>query len=255
MADPGAAAGADPSWPVPPEGWRHDAPDPPDAFPVPFTWVDGVVLAIWTLIAQLIVAIPFAASGAEESDPLLPSVFALASQALTLVGAIVWLRGRHVWSWRLLGPVRPRWRHVVIGVGVGVVGYLLVVVLIVMFVGAFGPVEAPGQRLLEESAAGGLVAVLAGLVGVVAAPVVEELIFRGVLFQSLRARVGVFPAMGVSAMVFGAVHFLPLLYSVALAILGFWLAAAFHRTGTLIVPVVAHATFNLIAIVLTVTVV
>lgn len=33
-------------------------------------------------------------------------------------------------------------------------------------------------------------------------------------------------------------------FVVLLAIFGFWLAAAFHHTGSLLVPVVAHAVFN-----------
>ena len=252
-----AAQVDDPAWPPPPPGWRHDAPDPPDAFPVPWRWWDGLVLVLWTIGAQIVAVTGFLLAGFEVDDLDTTdagiTVFALA-QVLGVAGSLLWLRRRGALSWRLLGPVRPRWGHVVTGILVGAAGFWLVFLVLAIVSNAFGPVQAPEQPVLERATTGVLGAVLGVVVGALGAPVLEELVFRSVLFQALRARTGLFPAMGMSAMVFGLAHVFtgPDAYGfmAALAIFGFWLAGAFHRTGTLVVPVVAHATFNLTAIVM-----
>jgi membrane protease YdiL (CAAX protease family) len=91
----------------------------------------------------------------------------------------------------------------------------------------------------------------------VAAPVAEELLFRGVLFKGLRdglrARFGRAPAVGLAAVlsgsVFGALHlgggqdaFIPVLVA-----LGVLLALAYEWSGTLYVPIAIHALNNAIA--------
>lgn len=86
-----------------------------------------------------------------------------------------------------------------------------------------------------------LVAML--LVACVLAPLNEELIFRGVIYRFCRQRFGRGLALGVSGVLFGALHqnwagFVPL------ALLGVALALAYERTGDLRVPVLAHALFN-----------
>lgn len=233
-------------WPERPEDWRHDAPDPPDAFAVPFTWGQGVALAGWSILAQFSAAIPFLVIGADPSAGLNLYTFLFLAQALTLLGIYLYLRSRNAWTWHLLGPVRPRWKHVPIGVGVGVAGYLIVVVLGAIAVELVGPIQPPDQELVRRSLEGGFATVLGMIAGVGIGPVVEELIYRGAVFQGLRERLGLWPAMGLSALLFGLVHLLAPFYMAILAIFGFWLAGAFHRTGSLVVPIVGHATFNAI---------
>lgn len=126
---PAGDPGSQRPWPQRPEGWRHDAPDPPDAFAVPFTWGHGVVLAGWSILAQFTAVIPFLAFGIDPQSGLNLYWFLFLAQALTLLGIYLYLRSRGAWTWHLLGPVRPRWKHVPLGIGVGVVGYLIVVVL------------------------------------------------------------------------------------------------------------------------------
>lgn len=233
-------------WPPRPEGWRHDAADPSHAFEVPFTWRHGVMLAVWSILAQFTAVVPFVAVGADPGAGLNLYGFLFLAQAITLAGIYLFLRSRDAWTWHLLGPVRPAWRHLWQGMGVGVVGYLIVVVLGALAVELVGPIEPPNQEILWRSLEGGVATVLGIAVGVGVGPVVEELVYRAVLFQGLRQRLGVWPAMGLSALVFGVVHLLAPFYLAILTIFGFWLAWAFHRTGSLVVPVVGHATFNAI---------
>jgi membrane protease YdiL (CAAX protease family) len=85
------------------------------------------------------------------------------------------------------------------------------------------------------------------LVVCVAAPLVEELTFRGVGYSLLRARFGVRPAILVSALLFGLAHglveALPLLvaFGVGLA----WLR---ERQSSTIPGMILHGTFNAIAL-------
>jgi membrane protease YdiL (CAAX protease family) len=62
------------------------------------------------------------------------------------------------------------------------------------------------------------------IVGAVFAPLVEEIFFRGFLFQGFRARYGWVPAMLISAAIFAAAH-LDLVVFIPTFILGCLLAA------------------------------
>lgn len=243
----------DPAWPDQPPDWRHDAPDPPDAFPVPFTILDGFGLVAWSIVAQLFVAVPLRAAGVDLAAGGVGFLLAaIVMQLFTLAGLLAWLRVRGALSWRLLGPIRATARRIPVGVGVGVVGFLIVTTLVLVVDRMVGGVEPPEQLALEASLGSGVAVVIGTLMAVVLAPVVEETIFRGVLFQALRHKMGVFPGMFLSGAVFAVVHteLSQPLYLLALWMFGIWLAGAFHRTGTLLVPILGHATFNATAITL-----
>jgi membrane protease YdiL (CAAX protease family) len=93
-----------------------------------------------------------------------------------------------------------------------------------------------------------LVQVSLGFVAVVfAAPLGEEVFFRGFLFSALRRRFGLPAGALLSAVVFGLFHFVggPLLV-VLMICFGIALALLFHRRGSLAAPIAAHAIFNLV---------
>jgi membrane protease YdiL (CAAX protease family) len=76
-------------------------------------------------------------------------------------------------------------------------------------------------------------------------PVAEEVLFRGILYQALRQRVGVAIAALVSAVGFAALHAQPS-PSAAIVFLpmGILFAAAFERTRSLYPSMLLHATYN-----------
>ena len=80
----------------------------------------------------------------------------------------------------------------------------------------------------------------------VAAPFFEELFFRGVLFNSLRAKWGVVAGVIVSAVLFGLVHPLPI-GLLPILVLGAVFAVVFHERGSLLPCMVAHALNNAVA--------
>ena len=85
------------------------------------------------------------------------------------------------------------------------------------------------------------------LVAVVMAPLFEEVIFRGFLFRGFANSWGWVWGALASAAIFGAAH-LQLDVFLPLAALGFVLAWAYHRTGSLWTCITMHALFNLIAV-------
>lgn len=86
------------------------------------------------------------------------------------------------------------------------------------------------------------------LLAVVAAPLFEELIFRGFLFRGLANSWGWVLGAAASSAVFGAAH-AQLTIFVPLFALGFALAWVYKRTGSLWTAIAFHALFNAISVV------
>jgi membrane protease YdiL (CAAX protease family) len=108
-----------------------------------------------------------------------------------------------------------------------------------------GLVATPGllnRQTVALPAAWGVTFVL----GVLIAPVIEEMLYRGVILHRLSRRWGVRGGVVASSLLFALMHFsLPLL---SRFLLGVILANAFIKTRTLLVPIVMHATFNGLAL-------
>lgn len=247
---------ADPPWPGQGRGDRSTPAAERYPFPVPWTVLDAVAIVLWTLLAQLVVGVPLATFGYGTGGALEIGMALVAVEAVTIVGILAWLRARGILSWRILGPVRPRWRHVGVGAAVGVAGFLLATVVPEVIRRWIGLPAPPRQQILDTVASADAGIWLLVVTVVVIAPVLEEVVFRGLLFQVLRRRLGVWPGILLSSLTFAIVHLelvdRPLSLG-ALLVLGAWLAGAFHRTGSLVVPITAHALFNGVAIVATLT--
>ncbi len=84
---------------------------------------------------------------------------------------------------------------------------------------------------------------------VVVAPFVEELVFRGIIFNAVRGKVKPMFAAVLSATLFAYGHpgLLQLLYAF---IIGFMFAYAYHHTRKLWVPIAMHSVINLVVYVL-----
>jgi len=86
-------------------------------------------------------------------------------------------------------------------------------------------------------------AVLAVTSMTIVAPIVEEIVFRGLLFGALASGLGVLASALVTALLFGAVHG-DLLFFPAIAALGLVTALAYAATGNLWVAIILHALNN-----------
>jgi len=218
----------------------------PDVPAVPWRWTDALLVLVLVFLSGIVV---------------LPVLTALRlgvffTPTLTVVGAILMgslsilvVRARHPQHWRLLfGSRAPRWADVGVGVGaalVGLVGVTLIVVLLTL--GGQPPqVQAELRDAMDNRSTLPLIA----LATILVVPIAEELLYRGVLFQALRTRLGRWPAMGLSGFIFGLLHVQwdsvagTLLLLAAFYPFGMWLAWLLERRRTLLVPIVCHATYN-----------
>ncbi len=84
----------------------------------------------------------------------------------------------------------------------------------------------------------------------VAAPIAEELFFRGFCFTALRRWIGVAGGAIATGVIFGAIHAgsAEVEFLVPLAVLGALLCVLYHRTGSLLPCMVLHALNNALAL-------
>ncbi len=87
------------------------------------------------------------------------------------------------------------------------------------------------------------------VLAVIVAPVVEEIIFRAGMFRFMRTRFPRWLALGFPAVVFASMHG-SLVAAGPLFALGIVFAIAYEKTGRIMVPIIAHALFNLNTLVL-----
>ncbi len=87
------------------------------------------------------------------------------------------------------------------------------------------------------------------VVVVILAPVSEEIIFRGCLYRFLKERMPMWIAIAASAVLFSLMHRNSMGF-VALGLLGALLCVVYERTGSLKVPILLHAIFNLNTVIL-----
>ncbi len=164
-----------------------------------------------------------------------------------------WTQGTHSLV-RDLG-LRFRWIDLV-GIPIGIGGQFLVALMyvpIASHVHNFNQrFSAPSQRLVGGSH--GLGYAVIALCTVIGAPFFEELFFRGVLLRSLARLFGNFlgwvgPALAmiVTGVLFGLAH-AESLQLLGLAVFGIILSFVSYRTGRLGMNMVAHASFNLVAL-------
>ena len=83
----------------------------------------------------------------------------------------------------------------------------------------------------------------------IVAPAAEETFFRGFLFGWLRGRVAQWPAVALSALVFGLAHLQPVVL-IPLFLLGCMLAIVYERSGSLLPGIFIHGLFNLVGVTL-----
>jgi hypothetical protein len=184
----------------------------------------------------------------------------IVSNAVTMGVLILWLRTAHPGWARIIGwPARSRVvRELAAGAGFGILvriaSAMVASAVVVVLRGASDrPVELPTQ-ISPDLTGWGLVSF--AVFAVVAAPTLEEFVFRGLLFRSIADRRGFWLGALVSAIAFGAFHLLTPgegLDVLALGIThvgtGFGLAWIYWRRRNLLASIAGHAVFNLIAVV------
>lgn len=199
--------------------------------------VEALILWLAAGLALGLAAARFRPAG--DSAPVL-----VLTTVLTGLVPILWLRlaarGKLDLGWRLERP----WRRAAVGVAAAGVATpaLLVLHQFLKAHTSSAPMDHPLVPLLVTAPGWASKALLAAALCLIV-PVLEETVFRGILFRGLRQRWSFAPAAVLSATVFAFGHgslpgFAPY---VLLGILLSWL---YERTGSLVGPTAAHASFN-----------
>jgi membrane protease YdiL (CAAX protease family) len=281
---PGATArGATPAPPVPPpppgdtsSGAAGSWPPPPGAAPADSdargagrpggsarpdrpSLADAIVLPIWVLAGQLVGGLLILPLMLVQGLDIGMSQEALIGVTVVLGWSVV---GVGLWLWlRLRGAWQPDWhaghapwstlKASMAGVGGALGGFVVMQLMVAAVVGITG--QEPPEQEIFELLSDPMLAWVIGATAVLAAPIVEEIVFRGVVMDVLRRRWGWWTSALVQAAIFSAIHIETLTSAtmfVTLAMLGFIFAWLRRVTGSLVAPIVAHLVFNLISLVL-----
>lgn len=210
-----------------------------------YSWVDLLlVTAVGFGLANAAVA-DFLARGPASlglSDLASTSIaWALINLTQLLVGcAVVYRRCGSLG--RPLMLTRPRPSQVGAGAAWGLASAVVTSVLVVLLPAAItedGGAEGgypPGPLLAQL--------VFAVTFGAIVSPLYEEVLYRGVLFAGLAARMPAFAAIAISASIFAVAHLPRILNTITALLTGLLFAWLLHRYRNLWVPITAHAVAN-----------
>jgi membrane protease YdiL (CAAX protease family) len=210
--------------------------DPTASPPARVSLSDGLMAAMFFFVLQI--AIVLTASDGDKptmADSLL---------AFGIAGPATWAVARFLFWWfgtsavpRFLGP------GVVRGVTWGIGGGLLVAAAGLLYLRGFASLF-PASAVSPPLGAGDRWQLF--LLGVLAAPLAEEFIFRGLIYGGLRRSRGPAVAAIASAALFALLHAPASCAPVFLV--GIAAAAVYERCGLLLGPTVVHAVYNAIVL-------
>ncbi|MDQ3006358.1 MAG: CPBP family intramembrane metalloprotease [Chloroflexota bacterium] len=196
------------------------------------SWIGVLLLALVNIGLLVIVS-------QDPSRLLVQSATLIIVQLAYLLPLVLIFTWRHI-SWKHLGFGRFDWNVLGLGCGLLIASYVIIIIhnLILMAL----KIDTQGAEILEllnslESP------VWFFFVGAVLAPIVEEMFFRGFLFQGFRQKYGWVSAALLSSGIFAAAH-LDLVALIPTFILGCLLAYVYHRSNSVWPGVVLHVLVN-----------
>jgi hypothetical protein len=216
---------------------------------------------VFSLISGTIAGKSAAQLQAIATAPVPPEWYVVSTLLGLWIGFIgaPWVASRTQGSRNFVRDMGLRFRVIdVVGIGFGIGGQILVGLMYAPFQHDIHNFNAPSQRLTGASHGAGFVII--AVATVLLAPAAEEVLFRGLLMKSLvrlftplRAAgvgraAGVVLAVVADGLLFGLAHGEWVQFA-GLATFGIVLAAISYRTGRLGMNMVAHASFNLVAII------
>ncbi len=207
----------------------------PSASPPPrVSAADGTLAAILFFLLQFLFNGALALAGHPVTLPASTLAFALA-------GAIVYSLARLLY-WRSGTSGVPRlWHGSWNGAWRGAFGWGALMALPALAAGVLWMAILRRHGLAPAPAPLAAMAWLAPL-SILAAPIFEEFIFRGLVFGGMRRSLSAAPAMAASAALFAVIH--SPLNMLPVFVLGLCTAYAAERSKSLLAPMLAHALYN-----------
>ncbi|WP_460621728.1 lysostaphin resistance A-like protein [Hymenobacter tenuis] len=191
----------------------------------------------WYLLVTLLVGLPtslLASKVLHLSKSVTGMVVAVLSN-VALLGFMRWKAGKR-WNPVQFTGQEQGWLYALLPL---LVPALVMVLSVVQLLGLPDWQQRFFEELVHEPVA-------AFLVGVVAVPILEEVLFRGVILQALLRTYRPWVAIGQSALLFGIIHFNPA-QSLGTALIGVVLGWLYYRTRSLWLCISIHALNNLLA--------
>ena len=229
-------------------------------------WSDvGISIGVWVasvvmlLIVPLIYTLPYLVWRIVKFGP--PSPEALQSDKLLIFYSVIGILPTHlltfviVWLLITYGGRRPFWKNIDFdwpsGSSPMVVTLVSALVATLLFIVALAITSLYGARktdldiLIESSI---YTRVATAFVAVATAPLVEEVIYRGLLYKTLEKAAGMGVAIALVSLLFAGVHVFQYRNNLAvilvITVLSFTLTAARAVTGKLLPSFIIHLVFN-----------
>ncbi len=192
-----------------------------------------------------------------SQDPLGMATFSLVSYVITMIPAFLLIYFIAIrpnglnpldalclrWKTRSFGPFKLLFA--------GILGWCSIIPLVMLgaliassFLGSQGSDNPILAQIAQVVSSKNYLAIFILLFTVAAvAPICEEIIFRGFLYSALKSRIGIFPALLISSIIFAGIH-MDKGGAVMLMALGPVLALLLERTRSLFPSMLAHGLWN-----------
>ena len=218
--------------PASPEPGRNEAQN----YSVPWSAVEGWIGVLLLILINLGFLLLINRESGKQLAQSALIVFAELAYILPVIMILAWKRV----SWKHIGFGKFDWSTMGIGCGMLLGGYGVILVhnLIITALG----VDTQGQAIFDifSSLDSPVWLILAA---VIVAPLVEEIFFRGFLFQGFRKKYGWVSAMLLSSAIFAAAH-LDLASLIPTFVLGIVLTYVYHRSNSVWPGVILHFLIN-----------
>lgn len=213
----------------------------PTATPPSFvSLADGLIAAMMFFVVQGISALIFTSYQGKFEYRELTICFAIAGSLtfISLRTIFWWKKTANVPKFFTASLVKNSWPGLLLGIATG--GIALIYVFNIKRFSLFSEDLAKIPELTADTS-WWLIALM-----VVAAPLFEEFIFRGMIFGGLRRSNGILTSALASAAIFAIVH--PPVSFLPVFCLGVAAASGYALTGALITPILTHAVYNSIVL-------
>jgi ABC-2 type transport system permease protein len=215
--------------------------DPAASPPARVSTSDGIIAAMMFFVVQGITLAIFMAATHHVSGNAIVTAYSIAGATTFALFRLVYWRSKTVGIPRIFG--NRTLKSIGWGIGAGLVAasagaaYLFALRRLDLL-----------QDVMRESARELSANIWIPLLAVVAAPIFEEFIFRGLIFGGLRRSLPTLPATLASAAVFAIVH--PPASMIPVFGLGVCAALAYDRSKMLLAPMIAHGIYNAVVLAL-----
>ena len=206
----------------------------------------GVFLCVvvGSLAASLMPKLPGGGTG-HPLARLLAGAIGFQGAALVLIGRF--LREHHTGWAEAFGFRRNRLQATLLGAGSAClfmpIGMVLLALMTKIMIRLGLPAEEQAAVQMLQKAGGWPMQAFVAFIAIVLAPVAEEMLFRGIIYPTIKQAGYPRAAWWFTSLLFAAVHFNPpsFLPLLLLAMLLIWL---YEKTNNLLAPIAAHSLFN-----------